>query len=134
MPAQGDATNTSIQIMRGTLNTKNPLLVKTGGGLGDTMPNVSEIIRQRDGILPDLRKWYDFNDSDDVQRLHDWLDRWWSRLGTEDRERYVSGLDGEVQEKDWSEIDIEEKILLMLFRYRNELLVRDLVKYLPDEY
>ena len=98
------------------------------------MPNLSEIIRQRDGILPDLRKWYDFNDSDDVQRLHDWLDRWWSRLGTEDRERYVSGLDGEAQERDWCEIDIEEKILLMLFRYRNELLVRDLVKYLPDEY
>jgi hypothetical protein len=98
------------------------------------MPNISEIIRQRDAILPDLRKWYDFNHSDDVQRLHDWLDRWWSRLGAKERERYVSSLDGEAQEKDWSEIDIEEKILLMLFRYRNELLVRDLVKYLPDEY
>jgi len=98
------------------------------------MPDASEIIRQRDAILPDLRKWYDFDDSDDVQRLRDWLDRWWSRLGAEDRERYVSGLDGEAQEKDWPEMDIEEKILLMLFRYRNQLLVRDLVKYLPDEY
>lgn len=98
------------------------------------MPNVSEIIRQRDAILPDLGKWYDFDNSHDVQRLHGWLDRWWSRLGAEDRESYVSGLDGEAQGKDWSEIDIEEKILLMLFRYRNELLVRDLVKYLPDEY
>ena len=102
--------------------------------MGDTMPDASEIIRQRDAILPDLRKWYDFDDSDDVQRLRDWLDRWWSRLGAEDRERYVSGLDGEAQEKDWPEMDIEEKILLMLFRYRNQLLVRDLVKYLPDEY
>ena len=98
------------------------------------MSNVSEIIRQRDAILSDLGKWYNFDNAHDVHRLHDWLDRWWSRLGAEDRERYVSGLDGEAQEKDWSEIDIEEKILLMLFRYRNELLVRDLVKYLPDEY
>ena len=98
------------------------------------MSNASEIIRQRDAILPDLRRWYDFDNAHDVQRLHDWLDRWWSRLGVEDREHYVSGLHGDAQEKDWSEIDIEEKILLMLFRYRNELLVRDLVKYLPDEY
>lgn len=98
------------------------------------MLNVSEIVRQRDAILPDLGKWYDFDNSDDVQRLHDWLDRWWSRLGAEDKERCMSGLDGKAREKNWSEIDIEEKILLMLFRYRNELLVRDLVKYLPDEY
>jgi hypothetical protein len=98
------------------------------------MSNVSEIIRQRDAILSDLGKWYDFDNSHDVQRLHDWLDRWWSGLEAEDGERYVSGLDGDAQEKGWSEIDIEEKILLMLFRYRNELLVRDLVKYLPDEY
>ena len=98
------------------------------------MVSVAKIIRLRDAIMPDLGKWYDFDDSDDVQRLRDWLDRWWSRLGAEDRERYVSGLDGEAQEKGWSEIDIEEKILLMLFRYRNELLVRDLVIYLPDEY
>lgn len=98
------------------------------------MLNVSDIVRQRDAILPDLGKWYDFDNSDDVQRLHDWLDRWWSRLEPEDKECCMSGLDGKAREKNWSEIDIEEKILLMLFRYRNELLVRDLVKYLPDEY
>lgn len=96
--------------------------------------NVAKIIRLRDAIMPDLGKWYDFDDPDDVQRLYDWLDRWWSRLQAQDKEHCLSGLDGEAQEKDWSEIEVEEKILLMLFRYRNELLVRDLVKYLPDEY
>ena len=101
---------------------------------GDPMVNVEKIIRLRDAILPDLAKWYDFDDSDDVQRLYDWLDRWWSRLEAQDKERCLSVLDGEAQEKDWPEIEIKEKILLMLLRYRNELLVRDLVKYLPDEY
>ena len=98
------------------------------------MMNVAKIIRLRDAIMPDLGKWYDFDDPDDVQRLYDWLDRWWSRLEAQDKEYCLSGLDGKAQEKDWSQIGIKEKILLMLFRYRNELLVRDLVKYLPDEY
>ena len=101
---------------------------------GDNMVDVAKIIKLRDAIMPDLGKWYDFDDTDDVQRLYDWLDRWWYRLEAQDKERCLSGLDGEAQEKDWPEIKIEEKILLMLFRYRNELLVRDLVKYLPDEY
>jgi hypothetical protein len=96
--------------------------------------NIEEIIRRRDAIVPDLGQWYNFNDSDDVQRLNDWLDHWWSRLGVEDKEGCVADLDGEAQKRDWSDRSVEERILLMLFRYHNELLVRDLVKYLPDEY
>ena len=82
------------------------------------MVSVAKIIRLRDAIMPDLGKWYDFDDPDDVQRLYDWLNRWWSRLEPQDKERCLSSLDGETQEKDWSEIGIEEKILLMLLTRR----------------
>lgn len=98
------------------------------------MMNVQKAMRLRDGVMPDLGKWYNLDDPDDIQRLYDWLDRWWSGLRHEDRERCLSFLDGGGRDQDWPKIEMEEKILLMLFCYGNELLVRDLVKYLPDEY